>query len=69
MHAGSFPGFLFGYFKKIHYLCIVMDIRGQWNKLNKYQQWDLIYLACAKRWKQYWGTKKKYLLENEKGEN
>ena len=46
-----------------------MNLKGQWNKLNKYQQWDLIYLACVKRWKQYWGTKKKYLLENEKGEN
>ena len=46
-----------------------MNLRGQWNKLNKFQQWDLIYLACAKRWRQYWGTKKKYLLENEKSED
>lgn len=46
-----------------------MNLKGQWNKLNKSQQWDLIFLANSKLWKYYWGTKKKYLLENEKSEN
>ena len=45
-----------------------MDLKGQWNKLNKIQQWDLIYLACAKRWRIYWMTKKNYLIANEKSE-
>ena len=46
-----------------------MDLKGQWNKLNKFQQGNLIFFACRKLWRDYWGLKKKYLIANEKGEN
>ena len=53
-----------------------MNIQGQYNKLTKIQILDLKYIAWLavmtknyKLWRKYWGTKKKYLLENEKGEN
>lgn len=46
-----------------------MNLKGQWNKLNKFQQLDLIFFVRRKLWRHYWRLKKKYLLENEKGEN
>jgi hypothetical protein len=46
-----------------------MNLKGQWNKLNKFQQLDLIFFANIKLWRHYWGLKKKYLIANEKGEN
>ena len=46
-----------------------MNLKGQWNKLNKFQQGNLIFFACRKLWRDYWGLKKKYLIANEKGEN
>lgn len=46
-----------------------MNLKGQWNKLNKFQQGNLIFFAHRKLWRNYWGLKKKYLIANEKGEN
>lgn len=46
-----------------------MNLKGQWNKLTKFQQWNLIFFAHRKLWRNYWGIKKKYLIANEKGEN
>ena len=46
-----------------------MNLKGQWNKLNKFQQGNLIFFARRKLWRNYWGLKKKYLIANEKGEN
>ena len=46
-----------------------MNLKGQWNKLNKFQQGNLIFFAHSKLCRDYWDLKKKYLIANEKGEN
>lgn len=42
-----------------------MNIKGQYNKLNKWQKNTLRHFAVKKNWNAYWGFKYKCLIQYE----
>ena len=47
---------------------VMMNIKGQWNRLTWDERWTLRGFAIAQRWKSYWGYKYKCLKRHENTE-